>query len=218
MKIKACIFDLDGTLLYTLTSIAYAGNAVLMEMGYPAEPEDAYRYYCGDGADKLVERILEKNDDRDPDRYEAACRLFREKLKGHASDGVRIYDGMKETLESLKAKGLKLAVCSNKPENSVPEVIYEMFGPDLFDAMLGQSERIPRKPAPDMALEAARRLEADPADCLYIGDTATDMRCGSGAGMITLGALWGYRDREELIGGGAAHLIDSPSEILKYLV
>lgn len=58
---KACIFDLDGTLLYTLESIARAGNSTLTHFGLPTQPVEDYRYYCGDGADKLVERILAKN-------------------------------------------------------------------------------------------------------------------------------------------------------------
>ena len=210
---KAAIFDLDGTLLYTLTSIASAGNAVLKHFGHPEEPESAYRYYCGDGADTLVRRILDKAGDTDPAHFEEGCVLNREVLKANADLGVRPYEGLKEALSELRARGFLLGVCSNKPDNAVQEVIPEIFGPETFDAVCGQREGLRLKPSPDMPLCVARMLGVEPSECLYFGDTGTDMRTGRAAGMRTIGVLWGYRTEEELINNGAERLIRTPCEI-----
>ena len=212
-RFKAAVFDLDGTLLYTLTSIAAAGNAVLRHFGYQDEPESAYRYYCGDGADTLVRRILDKAGDSNPAHFEEGCRLNREVLKANADLGVRPYEGLKEALSELRARGFLLGVCSNKPDNAVQEVIPEIFGPETFDAVCGQREGLRLKPSPDMPLCVARMLGVEPSECLYFGDTGTDMRTGRAAGMRTIGVLWGYRTEEELINNGAERLIRTPCEI-----
>ena len=214
---RAAIFDLDGTLLYTLTSIASAGNAVLRRFGYPEEPESAYRYYCGDGADTLVRRILDKAGDGDPAHFEEGCRLNREVLRANADLGVRSYEGLKEALETLKRRGFLLGVCSNKPDNAVQSVIPEVFGAGLFDAVCGQKDDLRLKPCPDMPLAVAEMLGVQPSACLYFGDTGTDMRTGYAAGMTTVGVLWGYRTEEELLENGAGCLIKEPGEIPELL-
>ncbi len=214
-RIKACLFDLDGTLLYTLTSIAKAGNAVLEAFGHPIEAEENYRFYCGDGADELVRRILAKAEDEDPSHFAEGCRINREVLKANALLGVRPYEGLPETLRILKERGLLLGVCSNKPDNAVREIIPGIFGGDLFDAVCGQREDLALKPKPDIPLTVLKSFKADPAECLYFGDSATDMKTGKGAGMTTVGVLWGYRTEKELLDGGADRVIRYPEEILE---
>ncbi|MDO4478651.1 MAG: HAD-IA family hydrolase [Lachnospiraceae bacterium] len=210
---KACVFDLDGTLLYTLESIAFAGNAALALLGYPPEPEEAYAYYCGEGADVLVRRILEKNGDTEPSHFEKAVAMHRKTIHENASLGVRPYAGIPEALKALKAKGLKLAVCSNKPDNATREGIREMFGEDVFDVVMGQKDPLKRKPWPDMPLAICDTLGVTPSECLYFGDTGTDMQTARAAGMTGIGVLWGYRTKEELMENGAVRLIADPSEI-----
>lgn len=210
---EACIFDLDGTLLYTLTAIANAGNAVLKHFGYPPEPEDAYRYYCGDGAANLVRRILEKNHDTDPSHIEEGTKINNAVLEKEASLGVHPYEGMRQVLCRLKERKIKLAVCSNKPECAVKPTISEAFGDELFDAVVGQHEPLRIKPYPDMPLECCRLLGVRPENCLYFGDTGTDMKTGKTAGMKTYGVLWGYRMEKELVENGADGLLSLPCDI-----
>lgn len=215
-KIKACLFDLDGTLLYTLEAIASAGNRMLKELGYPPEEVDAYRYYCGDGADVLVERCLKKAGAFTEENYRTGCILNRRFLSEDPLKGVRPYDGMTEVLAELKKRSIMLAVVSNKPDGAAKETIHHAFGA-LFDHVEGQREGIPRKPDPAIALEAAAALKVKPGECLYIGDTGTDMLTGRRAGMVTVGVLWGYRDAEELIQNGASRLIRESGEIIGIL-
>ena len=214
---KACIFDLDGTLLYSLVSIAEAGNRMLAHFGYPPEPEAAYGYYSGEGADKLVERILFKNEDHDPAHYEEGCRVFRGIIKDLASYGVYAYEGVPAMLTALKAAGVKLAVCTNKPDNAAQKAVRDMFG-EQFDYICGQKPGLRLKPSPDAPLHIAEELGVTPEECLYIGDTATDMKTGKAAGMATVGVLWGYRTYEELRDNDADIIIEKPAEIIALAV
>lgn len=213
---KACIFDLDGTLLYTLTSIAVSGNEALRHFGYPDEPEAAYAYYCGNGSDILVERILKKNNDTDPEHFQIGCAIVRETIREKASLGVKPYEGIVDTLKELKSRGIKLAVCSNKPDEAAQVAVREQFG-DLFDFICGQKAPRRLKPAPDAPLYVAENLGVKPEACLYIGDTDVDMQTGKAAGMTTLGVTWGYRTRLELTENKADYIIDIPHEILNFV-
>lgn len=215
--IKACIFDLDGTLLYTLESVARAGNRMLDELGFPMQPVDDYRYYCGDGADNLVKRCLNKVGGYTTENYKSGCILNRKFLTEAPLYKVRPYDGLPEVLEQLKKNDIKLAVFSNKPDEATAKAVYGSYRERLFDVVQGQMPGIPLKPAPNGALQIAEALGVKPWECMYFGDTDTDMRTGKAAGMVTIGVLWGYRDKEELIQNGADQIIDTPRGILSLI-
>lgn len=212
--IKACIFDLDGTLAYTLDSMACVANEVMEKFGLKTLPVEKFKYYCGEGADMLVRRCLTDAGDPELTHFEEARKLYREKFDQDPLYMVSDYPGMPETLETLKKQGIKLAVCSNKPHVAAVKVVEKMFG-GMFDIVLGQSPEIRRKPAPDAPLKAAEELHVKPQECMYIGDTGTDMQTGKAAGMFTVGVLWGYRDKDELTENGADCLAEKPEEILK---
>ncbi len=212
--IKACIFDLDGTLLYTLDAIARAGNRMLTSLGYPEQPVDDYRYYCGDGSDNLVIRCLDKVGGKTSENLAAGKILNRKFLAEDPSFGVHPYEKMPEVLQELKARGFKLAVVSNKPDDSAQLTIANAFGDGLFDHVQGQGNGIPIKPDPKGALRAAERLGVMPEECYYFGDTWTDMQTGTNAHMHTIGVLWGYRDEKELEENGAEAIISAPTDIL----
>ncbi len=212
--IRACLFDLDGTLLYTLTSLAFSGNEALKAFGYSPEPEEAYRYYCGEGAHVLVERIMKKNNDTDPEHIEEAFKIQKTALLQKASLGVHPYEGMTETLKELKKRGIKIAVCTNKPHDAAVSVIEDSFGKGFFDCIVGQRDPLRRKPYPDEALYVCKTLQVLPEECLYFGDSGTDMKTAKAAAMKGYGVLWGYRTENELLENGAEGLISNPMEIL----
>lgn len=212
--IRACIFDLDGTLANTLESMASVANELMAELGLREMPVENFRYYCGEGANMLIRRCLKDAGDHELVHYEEACRIYRERFEADPLYKVRIYKGIPELLKRLKEKGIGLAVCSNKPHEAAVKVVDKLFGNE-FDYVIGQSSAIRRKPAPDAPLKAAKILGAAPGECLYIGDTGTDMETGKAAGMHTVGVLWGFRDRQELEDRGACHIIASPEELLK---
>ena len=212
--IKACIFDLYGTLADTLESMAYVTNVIMEKFGLKTLPVDNFRYYSGEGASMLIRRALKDAGDPELTHYEEGERLYREMFAADPMYKVVPYKGMPETLKELKKHGMKLAVCSNKPHPAAVKVIRIMFGED-FDLVLGQSDAVRRKPAPDGPLKIAEEFEVSPEECMYIGYTATDMKTGKAAGMLTVGALWGFRTRKELTENGADVVAERPTDILK---
>ena len=212
--IKACIFDLDGTLANTLDSMAYVANEILRDMGLKEQPTENFKYYSGEGADMLVRRCLKDAGDPELIHFEECRELYRKKFDEDPLYKVVPYEGIMETLHTLRAAGVKLAVCSNKPHIAAVKVIDKMF-PCCFDLVIGQSDAIRRKPAPDGPLKAAAEFGVSPKECMYIGDTKTDMETGTAAGMHTVGVLWGFRDRQELESNGAEIVAGTPKDLLK---
>ena len=212
--IKACIFDLDGTLADTLESMAYVTNEIMQKYGLKTLPTDNFRYYSGEGADMLMQRALKDAGDKELIYYEEGRRLYREMFAADPMYKVVPDEGMPETLKELKKRGIRLAVCSNKPHPAAVKVIAQLYGDD-FDMVLGQSDAIRRKPAPDGPLMIAGKFGVRPEECMYVGDTSTDMKTGKAAGMFTVGALWGFRDREELNANGADLVAEHPTDLVK---
>lgn len=213
---KACIFDLDGTLADTITSIAYSCNQALEACGLPLQPEEDYKYYAGDGAKTLVERALVAAGDTKLENIEKAYDVYTGIFKKDCTYKVSVFEGMADMLKNLKSKGIKLAVLSNKPHLRTIDVIDRLFGPDLFDFVQGQCDQFPKKPAPDGATYIAKLFNIQPDQCVYVGDTNTDMQTGKGAGMFTVGVLWGFRPKEELEANHADAIVSKPEEILKF--
>ena len=156
--IKACIFDLDGTLAYTLDSMAAVGNQVVRKFGLNPMPVENYRYYCGNGADMLVKRLLIDAGDKELVHYEEARALYRKEFDKDPFYKIQHYPGMPETLKTLKQNGVKLGVCSNKPHEAAVKVVKRMFGDQVFDMVMGQSDSIRKKPAPDGPLKIPERI------------------------------------------------------------
>ena len=180
--IKACIFDLDGTLAYTLDSMAVVGNEVVRKYGLKPMPIENYRYYCGNGADMLVKRLLVDAGDPELLHYEEARALYRKEFDKDPFYKIQHYPGMPETLKELKKRGVKLGVCSNKPHEAAVKVVERMFGSQIFDAVMGQSDSVRKKPAPDGPLKIAEQFGIKPEECMYLGDSGTDMQTGKAAG------------------------------------
>ena len=213
---KACIFDLDGTLVDTLNSIAYFANSALKKCGYKEIEAQEYRYLVGNGADLLMRRML--NTVRGEGQYteDEVMNLRATYDRLYESDPTNMvinYDGMADTVAALRQKGVKLAVLSNKPHNCTSAIVSALFRPGTFEACYGQRPDVARKPSPEGALQIAKELKVAPGECLYIGDTNTDMKTGAAAGMDTAGVLWGFRTRRELEENHANYILENPKEI-----
>jgi phosphoglycolate phosphatase len=216
MQYDVVLFDLDGTLLDTLADLGNAVNEVLAVHGFPAHPLDSYRYFVGEGVVRLIEAALPE-DARRPDTIASCLRAFRENYGQCWSVETRPYGGVPELLDVLTARGLKLAVLSNKPHSFTQLCVQKLLPNWAFEAVFGQREGVPQKPDPAGALEIARLLGAVPSRFLYVGDTAVDMQTARAAGMFPVGVLWGFRPREELAESGAQALIAHPKELLPLL-
>ena len=213
--IKVCIFDLDGTLADTLESIAMASNEALASSGLGPLPVENFRYYAGDGAKELIVRALKGAGDENllhfDQVFERYCDIFRK----DCTYKVTVFDGMIQTLEQLKQRGIRLAVLSNKPHERTLDVIGALFGSHIFDVVWGQRDDMPRKPDPSGALMIAQKLHVAPEECMYVGDTNVDMQTGIGAGMFTVGVLWGFRKRDELEQNHAQAIVSRPEELVE---
>ena len=214
MKPEAVLFDLDGTLVDSLADLARSVNTVLVARGHAPHPTSTYRRFVGEGIVELVRRALGPGA-AGAEELDVCVGLVRVEYGSSWDRATRPYPEMASTLAALRARGLKLAVLSNKPHPVTVQVTERFFGPDAFDAVLGAEAGFPRKPAPAGALDLARRMEVAPCRWLYVGDTAIDMLTARAAGMTPLGVLWGFRDADELRGAGAMRLIQAPGEILK---
>jgi phosphoglycolate phosphatase len=216
MPFRATIFDLDGTLLDTLDDIANAANRALAARGFPTHPNPNYRTFIGEGVVKLMLRALPPAH-RDEATAQASVAAYAQEYERTWKDQTKPYPGVPELLDALGVRGLKLAVLSNKPDHFTQRCVGELLAEWHFDVVLGATDQYPRKPNPASALETARRLAVAPAECLYVGDSGIDMQTACAAHMCAVGALWGFRDKEELLKDGAQHLITTPGEVLELL-
>lgn len=217
MSKKAVIFDLDGTLTDTLKSIWKSANLALADVGLPPFDIDRYRYFVGDGAAELVKRALIADGDKELVLFDKMSESYRKHFEKYVNYEVRPYEGIRELLHALKEKGILLAVNSNKPQDRTVNVIEKNFGKGTFDILVGQSDERARKPAPDGVFHIMERLGLMKDEVIYLGDTCVDMKTGRSAGVFTIGALWGFRDRQELEENHADAIIEHPMELLKYL-
>lgn len=213
---KAVIFDLDGTLSDSIHSIKYCGDRAVAGFGFGPFSVEQYKYFVGDGAENLVKRMLIAAGDTELTHFQEAFARYKELFREGCMYQVKPYDGIRELLAALKEKEVALAVLSNKPHAETIHVIETLFGKDYFDVIQGQKENVAIKPSPEGAFQILEQLALNPDDVLYLGDTATDMKTGKGAGAFTVGALWGFRDRKELEEAGADAIIEHPLELLKY--
>jgi phosphoglycolate phosphatase len=213
---RAAIFDLDGTLLDTLADIADAANRVLAARGFPTHPNSSYRAFIGEGVARLITQALPETH-REEATVQACIGAYTAEYERNWNVRTRPYAGVPELLAALAAQGLRLAVLSNKPDYFTQRCVQELLPARTFGAVLGATDRIPRKPDPAGALEIARKLEVPPASCLYVGDSGVDMQTARAAGMFPVGALWGFRDKQELLENGAQLLIGKPGELLAFL-
>ena len=214
---KACIFDLDGTLTNTLESMTYSVNLTLEEMGLSKITKDQCRLFVGNGARVLMEKSLKAAGDTDASRIEEGMEIYGRIFDRNCTYHVTPYEGIPEMLKALKGKGIQLAVLSNKPDRQTVKVVKAIFGEELFDYAQGQKEGIRRKPEPDGVWYLMEQMHVSKEECLYIGDSEVDAATGRNAGLKTIGVLWGFRDRKTLETAGADDLIDRPDELLQFV-
>lgn len=206
------IFDLDGTLLDTLTDLAASTNYALREHGMPEHSVDDVRRFVGNGVRKLMERAVP--DGSDNPSFDEAFATFRQHYMEHALDTTRPYDGVPEMLATLKSRGCRIAVVSNKMMAATQELCQHFF-PDTVEVAIGEheAEGIRKKPAPDTVYAALSALGVTKDHAVYVGDSDVDIATARHAGLPCISVLWGFRDRDFLLHHGATTLVTSPREL-----
>ena len=215
------IFDLDGTLLYTVPDIAAATNQALAACGYPVHSEKEIASYIGNGINKLFERALPE-EARNKEEVLRIRSLFLPYYGEHCADMTRPFDGIPELLAAICRRGIKVAVASNKYHPATVKLMQHFFPEIPFCAVFGEREGVPRKPEPaivwDILRVAGISVSGDGRESvLYIGDSGVDMQTAANAGLEAVAVTWGCRTREELASCSPAHIVDRPEQIADIL-
>lgn len=210
---SAVVFDLDGTLVDTLEDLAESANEALRALGAPVHPIPAYRQMVGGGIRRLLERALPEGR-RDEATVVEALERMRTIYGGRWAQVSRPYPGIPELLDTLSAREVPMAVLSNKPHEFTVEMVQVLLQRWSFDAVYGARPDVPLKPDPTAALAVAELLGMPPARCAYLGDSDVDMFTARRAGMLAVGAAWGFRGAAELRAAGAELVVDEPSALM----
>lgn len=216
--IKYCIFDLDGTLFNTLTTITHYVNLTLSKHNIAPISEKECCSFIGHGAKHLIRRALASKGIVDDEFALALLSEYNEAYNANTLYLTAPYDRIPELLSALKAHGVRLGVLSNKPDKTTNIIIGSFFD-GLFDDVRGGREGVPLKPAPDAVVMMVNDSGLSLDEVMYIGDTGVDIETGKGAAVgLTVGVSWGFRTREELLEAGADMIADTPDDILKEVV
>ena len=215
--IKACIFDLDGTLTDTLESLTYSVQKTLDEMNLSKITREQCQSFVGNGARYLIDKSIRAAGDVNAERIEEGMEIYGRIFDVNCTYHVTPYDGVPEMLTALKEQGVKLAVLSNKPHRQTVKVVKEIFGEGLFDCVQGQQEGIKRKPDPEGVYAISDALGVAAEECLYVGDSEVDAETGRNADATTVCVSWGFRTKEELQEAGAENIIDKAEELHRFL-
>jgi len=213
---KAVLLDLDGTLLDTVEDIADSINIVLSRENLPEHSIASYKQKIGAGLEPLVEAILPYHIQTEA-YFNKFIQAVRDEYQQRWDQKSEPYDGIPELLEELSKLGIKKTILSNKSHASTRKIVDRFFDLQQFYAVMGAQEGIPLKPDPTSAITITNLLKTPAQEFFYLGDTSTDMETAAAAGMIPVGARWGFRSEEELKQGGAQLIVKHPLDLLDHL-
>ncbi len=208
--ISTVIFDLDGTLLYTLEDLTDSTNFALDEFGYPKRTIDEVKSFVGNGVSLLIERSIP--DGKNNPNFEKCLLKFKEHYSNNMYNKTKPYDGIIDLLTKLKQNNYNIAVVSNKFDEAVKSLVDKYFK-NYVDIAVGQRENIEKKPAPDSVNEVIRTLNVEREECIFVGDSEVDIETAANAGIPCLSVTWGYKTIDFLYKHGASTLIYSPDDI-----
>ena len=213
---KGAIFDLDGTLLYTLEDLKDSVNFSLEKFGYPKRTLEEVRVFVGNGVRLLMERAI-PNGTENKD-FEDCLKCFKEHYAKNMYNKTKPFDGILDMLDELKIRGYKIGVVSNKFDLAVKELCKNYFN-DKVELAIGESEAegIRKKPYPDSVLKAMKVLDCDKNKTFYIGDSEVDIETAKNSGLDCISVVWGYKDEKFLKANGAKLIAHKPSDILEFL-
>lgn len=212
---RAVLFDLDGTLLDTLEDLADAANYTLRTMGRRERSIEEIRAFVGNGARRLLELSL--GEGSTAEEIERALDIFRPYYEENCRAKTAPYAGAVEAMRELSARGKKIAIVSNKPDEGVQRLVPLYFA-GLVDLAVGERAGIRRKPAPDMVNAALETLGVTAQEAVYVGDSEVDVQTAKNAGTMFLAVSWGFRTRQQLVEAGAETIAETVEEMQALLV
>ena len=213
---KLVIFDLDGTLLDTIADLAESANYALKQLGYPTHDVETIRTFVGNGINKLLERALPPHEQTEENVMRMRSH-FVPYYDVHNADLSSPYPGIVNLLEDLQAKGIQIAVASNKYQAATVKLVKQYFPNIDFVEILGQREGINVKPDPTIVFDIFKKAKVSCEETLYVGDSGVDMQTAINAGVDAVGVTWGFRPRAELESFRPMGLIDKAKELLDFI-
>ncbi len=214
MKISACIFDLDGTILDTLLDLKNSVNHALSVKNYPLRTLEEVRSFVGNGIPMLIKRAVPEG--TAVSDYEETLSIFKEHYAQHLNDNTGPYDGIVDVLKILRQRGIRTGVVTNKAHLAANELIQHFFG-TLIDTTVGQKDGVPTKPDPASLNSVLKALGVDKSEALFVGDSDVDVLTAHNGGLKCIGVTWGFRSKENLLSAGADFIADTPQEIIRIL-
>jgi phosphoglycolate phosphatase len=208
------IFDLDGTLLDTVADLAISTNYALTLCGFPTHETAAYRFFVGNGINKLFERALPEGN-KTPENILQVRQYFLEYYGAHNAELTIPYPGISGLLQNLQNRSVMLAVASNKYHKATEKLIQHFFPDIKFTAVFGQRENVPTKPDPTIVYDILEVAQVDKSEVLYVGDSGVDMLTAKNAGIDAAGVSWGFRPRSEMEVFSPKYFVDKAEEILR---
>ena len=193
---KLILFDLDGTLLDTLEDLSEAVNHALSLRALPLYTMDEYRHMVGHGVRNLVQQALPSG--ANETLVDEALADFRAYYQAHIDIHTHPYPGIPELLSELHARGIRVAVASNKFQEGTEYLIQRFFPEIPFVSILGNRPGAPLKPSPEIVQEVLQKANVSPEEAMMVGDSPTDMRTAANGGIEALAVTWGYRTADEL--------------------
>ena len=211
--IKLCIFDLDGTVLDTVKSIAYYANNALIKNGIEPIPVEEYKYLAGNGISRLIHNMLGYRGCDSEEVYQRVYRDYDTAYNGDVTYKTEIFEGLKQTLDAIKAMGVRFAIVSNKPDFATRKAI-DKFLPDSFHIVRGGIDGVPLKPSPDALDYIMGELSVTKDQTLDVGDSEVDVMTAMNAGISkAVFVTYGFRSRDQLLEAGAKCVVDNPNKI-----
>lgn len=209
------IFDLDGTLLYTIEDLRDSVNYALKQFDMPPVSLEDATANVGNGVKNLISLCAPKGTDEET--LSEILLTFKEHYKGNMENKTVPYNGIVKMLEQLKEKGIKTAVLSNKFDAATVRLCNNLM-PNLIDLPVGERVGVARKPSPEAVNEIIERLGADRNKTVFVGDSDTDIKTGKNANIATVAVTWGYRSRDLLASSGADYMADTVDELTEILI
>lgn len=213
--IKAVVFDLDGTLLHTVPDIAAAMNRALSACGLSTHDQKTVETFLGNGIRDAVLKAVPSGTEEET--IQRVLDLYRDDYVAHCTEKTTLYDGVREMVNALVQRGIRLVVLSNKTEATAQKIVRHFFPDGEFAAVFGRVPDRPLKPHTDAAKPVMDTLELLPEEIAYAGDSNTDILFARAVGMLPVATPWGYRSREELVEAGAELIAEEPMEVLTLL-
>ena len=237
-NIRAVLLDCDGTLVNTLESLQYSMNQAMESFHLDPITIEQTKTFVGNGGRVFVKRSVEatadryyreaeKYEEKEPDRafeldqqgddvmakLEEVTAKYFNIFKDGCTYLVKAYPGMPESLKLFRQQGLKLACVTNKSLNEAVRVLDKVYGENFFDYISADDGTHPLKPDTGVIRDVLEHLDVRAEECVYVGDTRTDMLTAYNSGIPSVGCLYGFRSKEELVENHATVLIGNASEL-----